>query len=321
MIQVTAMAQWILVFVSLKDGAGRLASDANEPSLTSAARCLFAARLLVVLTLGLSKCAVIAFLRQLFTRNNNRIWRGCTALLLLLGAWTCVSTIMVGVGARIRCLLSGGQDASCHDTIRSQVLRWEVLVGVDSCLEAVLVVVPGYVFNTLQMRVRRKVTVTTAFAFRLGVIGFLVAFLKSYIDFLQHGRASIDSVDHLILQQALLAYALSSATIPCLKNFLGRFQTGDLARLSENEMTRYGTGSHSASQGQSYNMHSLDREGRSKKRASRSHFVKLQPDAAAEHSARVYAVQNDRDNGMSVRSFGSDQMIIRKKTDIDIVHQ
>ncbi len=57
-----------------------------------------------------------------------------------------------------------------------------------------------------------------------------------YISFREHGRPSIEAVDFLGLQQTLLAYGLMAATIPCLRGFLGRFRTGDLARLTESEI-------------------------------------------------------------------------------------
>ncbi|KAK1041484.1 hypothetical protein LTR74_018612 [Friedmanniomyces endolithicus] len=170
------------------------------------------------------------------------------------------------------------------------------------------------------MSARRKITVTAVFGFRLGVAGLLIAYLEFYVGFLQHGRGSIDVVDYTILQQVLLGYSLSSATIPCLKGFLGRFQTGDLARLSEDEVTKYENGSNPASHGNSYALAALDGNGKSRSRVSRSHFVRLQHEVR-EQSAQAYVTHSGEDNRASVRSFGSDRMFIQRTVDIDIVRQ
>lgn len=162
------------------------------------------------------------------------------------------------------------------------------------------------------------------------VAGLFVAYLMSYTSFRERGRPSIDAVDSLMLQQALLAYGLMSATIPCLKGFLGRFRTGDLAKLTESEIMhsygarQYGSRSRSRSRshGQSYALSLMDRQGGAGKvqRAKNQLPAILRPDGV-HYSTHAYA-QRSGDNGSgSVRSFGSEQMIIHRRVDYDVVAQ
>ncbi|KAK5120384.1 hypothetical protein LTR85_006323 [Meristemomyces frigidus] len=194
--------------------------------------------------------------------------------------------------------------------------RWKLVTAIDVCFEIAMVLVPAYVFSTLQMSVQRKITVMAAFAFRVGVAIIFIVYLESYIHFRQHGKDSIGAVNSIILQEVLIAYSLISATIPCLKGFLGRFQTGDLAKLSESE-TRQTYGSRGGAQSQSYALSSLDREGMSRRRPTQKDFIQLQP-VNVEHSATASGGDN---TSASLRSFGSEQMIIHKRTEVDIVHQ
>lgn len=160
--------------------------------------------------------------------------------------------------------------------------------------------------------------VVGAFAFRLGVAALFIAYLESYEAYRHHGRKSIGAVNNIILQQMLLAWALISSTIPCTVGFLSRFQTGDLAALSDSG-TRYGYGSNGPSQqGQSYVLSSMDRPAIGRTRRATKDFVKLQPDNG-QHSAQAYAGAGGDDASMSVRTFASDElMIINKRVDISV---
>jgi len=120
------------------------------------------------MAIGLSKCSVVIFLRQLFTHSNTRIWRTCTAFIVLLVLWPCGVTLSISINSSNQCVGQGATEAACQIRVESEMTRWKVVVGVDACLEAMLVILPATLFSTLQMRINRKVMVTSAFAFRLG---------------------------------------------------------------------------------------------------------------------------------------------------------
>lgn len=124
----------------------------------------------------------------------------------------------------------------------------------------------------------------------------------------------------LILQQVLCGYSLISATTPCLKGFLGRFRTEHIAKFAEGSSgTRtYGHGSRSKTNQESYVLESLDRKT-SKRRPTESDVPQLacQP-ADVIHSATAYA-EDLVDNGEgSVKSFGSQRMMIHRKIEYNV---
>ena len=192
------------------------------------------------------------------------------------------------------------------------------------------------------MSVARKLIVIGAFCFRLGyvtvyrttisvsssisVAGLFIAYLMSYTAFREHGRPSIDAVDSLILQQVLLAYNLMSATIPCLKNFLGRFRTGDLVKLTESEVMQshdlreYSLTSRSRSHGQSFALSSMDRQrGVGKVKRAKSQPPAIFRPEDIQNTTHAYA-QRSGDNGSgSIGSSESQHMFIHRRVDFTVV--
>ena len=49
-----------------------------------------------------------------------------------------------------------------------QVARWATVTSIDSFLEMILVLLSAYLLSSLHMRLRTKLTVISAFGFRLG---------------------------------------------------------------------------------------------------------------------------------------------------------
>lgn len=152
-----------------------------------------------------------------------------------------------------------------------------------------------------------------------------------YISFRKHGRPSIDAVDSLVMQQALLAYSMMAATVPCLRGFLGRFQTGDLAKLTESEIMQsddlreMGSRSKTRPHGQSYTLSLMDRQRLGKVRQAKNQLsTMLQSDSQRQST---YAGAKKRDNYGSGSGSGSgdplntgnERLIIHHTKDFDVV--
>lgn len=145
-----------------------------------------------------------------------------------------------------------------------------------------------------------------------------IVYLVTYEDFREQGRPNIGAVIPLIWQQILLATALLTATIPCLKGFLGRFKTLDLVTITE---TTYGYGggsygSKTRSANRSFALSSIDHKNgsRSKEPALDEFPIRHQ---AGEFTATVYADPNSEGRAGSIGSLASDQMIIHRKVEIE----
>jgi len=180
------------------------------------------------------------------------------------------------------------------------------------------------------MSIERKATVVAAFVFRLFVAALFIGFLVNHLRYLSRfeegsGSASLAIVPSLIWLETLLSYALLSTTIPCLKGFLGRFQTGDLARLNETT-AEYGYGSQNGSrfgskcQEHNFALRSLTKHSKSRGSGrignSMSPLKELRS-AKVGHSAMAYGGRARGENA-SIQSDGSEQLIIHRHTEIDV---
>jgi hypothetical protein len=148
------------------------------------------------------------------------------------------------------------------------------------------------------------------------VIALAIAQAAAYARFLSNGKASIGLVPTLALQELWLMYALISSTIPCLQAFVGAFTTNGLVIAGQTtiQVSRQGNSN-------SIPLSSLrtNRSGASRAGVSNKKAVWPDPglyDVGVTHGANMRAA--DRGDGQSIASDGSQQMIIRRDTQIDV---
>ena len=158
------------------------------------------------------------------------------------------------------------------------------------------------------------------------VPAIFIVYLDTYIKFRKHGGTSIDAVGTLVWQQVLCGYSLVSATTPCLKGFLGRFRTEDLARVTEGSYgTRtYGQNSRSRANQDTYVLESIDRKNSLRRPPPPPPIIDEPAVLAARpavplEGATAYAAEAFADSGDgSVKSFGSERMMIHRKVEYDV---
>ena len=124
----------------------------------------------------------------------------------------------------------------------------------------------------------------------------------------------------LIWQQVLCGYSLISATTPCLKGFLGRFRTEDLARVTEGSSgtKTYGQNSRTMTNPETYVLESLDRKGSRRRPPTDEPGVLACHPADMLHSATAYADGSGDNGDGSVKSFGSQRMMIHRKVEYGV---
>ena len=151
-------------------------------------------------------------------------------------------------------------------------------------------------------------------------MAIFVVYLITYDKSGQRGTPNIGAITPLIWQQVLLATAPLTATIPCLKGFLGELKTLDLVTITEITYGYGSGGSHGSktrSANRSFALSSFDRKhGTKAKELAPGEFPIRQE--TGEFSATAYADANPEDVHGSMRSFGSDQMIIQRKVEWEI---
>ncbi|KAG8525329.1 uncharacterized protein KY384_008973 [Bacidia gigantensis] len=251
-------------------------------------------RILTILTVGFTKGSVILFLRQVFAGTAKKGYNLCTAPMVATGVWTLASTMTLA--------------------------RWKVVAAVDVCLEIMLVVIPAILFYSVKISKVRKATIIVAFLPRILVPAIFITYLEAYIRFRKYGGSSIEAVGTLVWQQVLCGYSLVSATTPCLKGFLGRFHTEGIAGTLESSYGNraYGQNSTTRTNPDVYALESLDRKN-STKRPPKTEPVSLACyPGEAIHSATAYGGPLGDHSASSVKSFGSERMMIHRKIEYDV---
>lgn len=84
---------------------------------------VFASKIVLLLSIELSKCSVILFLRQIFTRANKGAWNVCTAVLIGTTIWTVVSVLAVSV----RCDAVGALQRESMAQCPGDVSYWDAM--------------------------------------------------------------------------------------------------------------------------------------------------------------------------------------------------
>lgn len=110
-----------------------------------------------------------------------------------------------------------------------------------------------------------------------------------------------------------------SATTPCLKGFLGQFRT-DLARVNEGSSATRTHEQNSSTRGhpETYALESLERRNSKRRLPNDELNVLACRPADVLHSATAYA-ETFGDNGDgSVKSFGSERMMIHRKVEFGV---
>ncbi|KAL8717406.1 MAG: hypothetical protein Q9225_005337 [Loekoesia sp. 1 TL-2023] len=288
----------------------------DDSSQTTAAKLVFVSRILTLLSLGFAKCSIILFLRLFFKGTINKAWSICNALLIGISCWTAVSVLAVSIS----CHPSGALRQESRAQCPGDLTRWRVVTGLDVCLEIILVMIPVYLFRSVQISRTRKLTIFGAFVPRIGVPAIFIVYLKAYIHFRKHGSTSMDAIDTMVFQQVLCGYSLVSATTPSLKGFLGRFRTEDLARLagSPSGSKNNNQTSKTKTNPESYALESLNRKSSWRRPRNNTSATLDGRPADVFHSATAYAEACEDNGDESVKSFGSEQMIIHRKVEYGV---
>lgn len=116
----------------------------------------------------------------------------------------------------------------------SQVDRWIVIEILSSFFDIVISIFPIYLVRNLQMRQGLKVQVVLLFWLRLPLIIFSALHVLSLFHELRdHHEQIFRSVGSQIYLQVEMAYNLCAATLPCLRLFLTKTQSGILCLVPE----------------------------------------------------------------------------------------
>ena len=195
-----------------------------------------------------------------------------------------------------------------------------------------LIAIPMWLISKNQIKASKKRIVVFVFSFRLIVAAFSIATMATYFQYTNGSKASIGAGATVAWQEVLLGFSLMSASIPCLKNFLFAFMsTGLMTAYGTNNVTlsnSQGASNYHRSMHRSHNQSMMDSQTHDEPQ-SRSVASRLRPEwleykvdvrSHGREKKKRNNEHNARGENASVKSDGSEQMIIHRNVEVEIEH-
>jgi hypothetical protein len=274
----------------------------------------YASDILFICTLYLAKCAVVFLYLRLSPERNHK-----TASKIILGlstVFTIASIFMISIDCNIS---HPWLFIESHCT--GAWPRWEAFAAFDIFTEVLLGLMPFAIIRSLQMSWSKKYMILMAFSLRLLImipIAFRLCYLKKeYFS----DNPTLSGTWAAIVTQVDLAYAIISATIPCLRPFIAATATATAPTDGTLKDSKYAKGSRekSSSAGNAYGLSSL---------AGRFKGPKSEEKQLSTSTHELYRYKNDHTAAVvspgdqhSVESQESRQMIIRRDVEWSVTDE
>ncbi|KAK5677177.1 hypothetical protein LTS10_010366 [Elasticomyces elasticus] len=273
----------------------------------------FTSRVLLIICLYLAKLSIVLFSHRIFSGNLSHERTIFATVYGIIGVGGIASMVAVTVDCHPSHYLLGQDGVACS----SNTARSVIVCISDTLSEIAIVAVPVLLLSKLQMQKTKKRMVYTVFAARIGVVVFGISQAVAYNHFLKHhNRASIGLLPTLSLQELWLMYSFISATIPCMRSFLGAFGSPRLAIISPGNTKQSGYGSQGTA------LSTLKRPFGSEKGGDASARVSSKANFRPDGPFYGVDIRHEERKGAgddnSLASDGSEQMIIRRDTQIHV---
>ncbi|TKX18674.1 hypothetical protein C1H76_9464 [Elsinoe australis] len=224
----------ICIYVGLNSGLAKAAFLLPADDYIAVSKLIFTTRFLILPILGLSKVSVLLFVQRLFSSESKGPWMAIKIAVIFVSVWTFAAPVIMTGRCSPESFLVAESDVACG----SQHTRLYIVAVMESVTEFVVTCLPIYFCTRIQLRREHKILVFAGFGFRITIIPLGVYYLLTYFSFLKSGQDNLGISKNLVLQEALMCYALILATTPCLRTFVSRFNTGGIREVIAGEYGR-----------------------------------------------------------------------------------
>ncbi|PVI01607.1 hypothetical protein DM02DRAFT_341538 [Periconia macrospinosa] len=212
-----AVVQFSLIFEELRQGLGK-SEDQISPTVVPRMQKLgFAADLLYLIVLFLSKCCVSFLFLNLTPGNAHMrvIWTTVAAS----STWVITSILLEA----IRCNPSHPWTDDMV-TCTNAFVRWAVIAALDAAIEFALVANAIYIVFDLQMAIKSKIIVVGAFSWRIPNIAFTIARLVFLSHPFEPSSSHIWNSRVVSTTQLSVGYTILATVVPYLKPFMMAYE-------------------------------------------------------------------------------------------------
>ncbi|KAF2112038.1 hypothetical protein BDV96DRAFT_665054 [Lophiotrema nucula] len=218
---VLAIGSTVAISLAVESGLGRRYFLLKTENIVSIQKEMYAATILYILTVGVSKISITAFLGRLSGTATHK------TIIIILGIVILCWTIAITFGVAFACALPHPWETFTGKCI-STMPFWIGSTTVDVLTDIIMIVLPIQMVWNLQMELGRKATVVFIFALRLVLI--VVSILRVvYLNRFVGNDPTFDSLPYGIVTQCHSALSVIVACTPGMKPFLDHAQSGMLS--------------------------------------------------------------------------------------------
>ncbi|KAG9196088.1 hypothetical protein G6011_01209 [Alternaria panax] len=222
---ILALGFFGIVFASISAGLGRPMTELypNSAAIDKLNNCTIAGSILWMTSLCVSKVAIIAMLLRTTQTVFHRRSQYFAGALIVAQCLTSILLLTINCSAHRELAWNmTPANPECPQVER----RWYALTALDVVTEALVLFLPIQLVWSLQMSVRAKLIVISAFWLRLPTLVFSVLRQREMHKLTTVSDFALTATTVVIWQAVELSYSLAAATIAALKRFTESLSTG-----------------------------------------------------------------------------------------------
>ncbi|KAI4237155.1 MAG: hypothetical protein LQ349_002048 [Xanthoria aureola] len=220
---VFAVGQSIAIAFGVSNGLGQHAVHLTASQALGFQKSYYAAVLLYVPCVCLSKLAVLLLLRNITPNKSHQRMASTTAFCTLV--WTGVAEVVLAFQCKVPdtwAVMKG----ECINL--AAVWYWYGITQL--LLDGVVVVLPWIIVRRVQMTMQRKVVITCCFATRLTIIVAVIAQLAYFNSAISSKDVTYQLWSEIVCTQVTQSLGIITACVPYLRPFLQNLQSGMVRR-------------------------------------------------------------------------------------------
>ncbi|KAJ5514832.1 hypothetical protein N7463_004384 [Penicillium fimorum] len=213
------IAQVILLQKAVDNGLGKHQDRLSKDDIQAWNKFAFAAHILLILVLSLSKISTTMLMWKL--TPNKKIRRGCIVTAGVVVAWALFAVLSIA----FQCKLPQLWLYSPERCVGEGVLFYPIGV-INILTEIVIVVLPFIMMRHVQMAKDKRVKILCSFSLRLSIVGLGIAHIALLPSFVHSTDVSWDITIWEMIGQAMMLTAIIVACVPTLYHIFAGLHSG-----------------------------------------------------------------------------------------------
>ncbi|KAL4868414.1 hypothetical protein BDV12DRAFT_169694 [Aspergillus spectabilis] len=216
---ILAVSQVVVLQKAVDHGLGRHRVQLSESDIQAWSKFAFAAHILLIIVLSLSKMSTILLIWKLTPSGSLR--RSCAIIAGIVAGWTIFAVLSIA----FQCTLPEPWLYSPERCAGEGALFYPIAVF-NILTEIVLVVQPFIMMRGVQMAWRKRVKILCSFSTRLCVVGLGIVHLALLPSFVHSTDLSWTMVDWQIIGQTMMLTTVVIACVPTLYHIFAGLHSG-----------------------------------------------------------------------------------------------